>query len=91
MSENRIFKSCFLTTIKMGMYKFTKEGLVNNSANGNNCPVSCILCGNARPRTLCADDSAAAHIQRYMAAVTDNIAWLRFCVADASAAASLCC
>ena len=73
------------------MYKFTKEGLVNNSANGKNCPVSCILCGNARPRALCADDSAAAHIQRYMTAVVNNIAWLCFCVADTSAAASLCC
>ena len=69
------------------MYKFTKEGLVNNSANGKNCPVSCILCGNARPRALCADDSAAAHIQCYMSAVADQVARLCLTVADASSAA----
>lgn len=64
--------------------------LINNSSDCDNRPVCCILRCNAGTGTLCADDSAAAHIQCHMPAVTDNVAWLRFAVAHASAAASLC-
>ena len=63
--------------------------LINNSSNSNNCSVSRILRCNAGTGTLRSYNSSAAHIQRYMAAVTDNVTRLRFTVADASAAACL--
>lgn len=72
-------------TVSVNMYE-----LINNSSDCDNRPVCCILRCNAGTGTLCADDSAAAHIQCHMPAVTDNVAWLRFAVAHASAAASLC-